>query len=211
MTSVSEVIEGLPGRLKEGKISVHDVMEEMNGRSLLLVILLLIIPNLIPFINSLGITHITGILLLIFTIRLMVGIHHPWLPEWLGNMKTDKKHIQKISEKAAPWFKRMERIVRPRIYKMAGEKIHFFYAFLLLILTIIMLLPLPFINVIPAIIMMIITLGLIQQDGLVSALGAILAIALLTGLIYAVTLVGSSIFTEKDIFFDYETYPVVHF
>lgn len=210
MSSASKVIESLPDQLDGSEISVRDVLEEMNGRSLLLTVLILIVPNLIPFVNALGITHVTGLLLLIFTVRMMMGLKKPWLPGWLLRMKTDKKQIKGISDKAVPVFRAMEKVIRPRLSFLANGPLVYFYAFILFCLTVVMLLPLPFINFLPALIMTVIVLGLIQKDGVVSAIGAILAIGLIGALVYAFLTIGNGIFgPDKDAFFQYETFSRV--
>lgn len=211
MPSASEVIEKLPDQLKGKEVTVSDVMDEMNGRSLLLTILILIVPNLLPFVNALGITYITGILLLIFTTRMMIGSRTPWLPGWVKKLKTKRKNIRSMSEKAVPVFKTLEKFIKPRAQNLVSGKIRIFYAFLLFLMTIVLLLPIPFINVLPALIMTIITLGMIQRDGIVAATGGILAIILAAAIVYAVFAVGSSgVFTDKDAFFDYETFQLIN-
>ncbi len=198
MASASEVLENLPNQLNGHKVSVRDVLDEMNGRSLLLTILILIVPNLIPFVNALGITQMTGILLLIFTMRMMIGIRRPWLPGWLLDMQTSKGHIQAMADKSVPYFKKLESIIRPRFRSLTTGKVqNFFFSFLLFALTIVMLLPMPFFNVVPAVVMTIITLGLLQRDGVTVFIGSIIAIVLLTGLGYGIATVGSEFLTTN--------------
>lgn len=185
MPRASEIIESLPDKIDGDKISVSDVVLAMDNRSLLVIILFLTVPNLAPFVNALGITQITGILLLIYVVRMMMGIRQPWLPQRLLKLDTDRENLQKATKKVVPWLKKLEKFVHPRLRVLAVGKIHFFYGLVLLALTIVMLLPIPFVNVIPALFMTVILLALIQRDGLIALISALLAIAFIIGLTIA--------------------------
>jgi hypothetical protein len=190
MAHASKVIERLSRSLKGRTVSVGDVVEEVNGRSLYLTILVLSLPNLIPFLNTLGITHVTGLLLLIFISQLILGSRSPWLPQWLLRVKTKRKGFQKALDQILPYLRKTEKMVKPRWTALATGKMVGIYGLIMLALTIVLVLPIPFINVIPAVLLSAIALGLTQRDGIITAVSGILSLIFLAVLGYGLATAG---------------------
>jgi hypothetical protein len=112
------------------------------------------------------------------------------LPGWLSRRTIPRSVLSAVDAYGGPLLKRMERLSRPRWGALARQqRLAGFVAFYL---ALILLLPLPFFNVPPAISIVALGLGLIQHDGIATAIGvagAILITGFLAGLIVAGALV----------------------
>lgn len=185
MESTGTFVKQLLDSVSEPQFSVDELLNAMENRSMPLMILVLAAPNILPFINALGITHVTGTLMFFLTGAMMLGLRRPWLPKRVRHMHMDKAQLITVTERVAPYLSRLENYIRPRMTSLCIPELYPVYGVVLFALTIILLLPLPFINVLPALCIVLLLLALLQNDGLVilSVLifTCIFIIALITG------------------------------
>lgn len=119
------------------------------------------------------ISGLTAIPLIMFAVQMIRGMDSPWLPQWIAQKRVKRTTIAMMIEKAAPYLKRVERLMRPRFSFASshfGEKIIGIFA---LVFSISILLPLPLSNFIPAVGVLLMALGLLSKDGITIILGMI--------------------------------------
>ena len=199
MLPAGKIIQKFPDKFDQEEIAVRDLIEEFDGRSLELVILILAVPNLVPFINALGITHVTGALMLFFTGQMMTGSSRPWFPKFILNLKIKKTKLVKVLDKVTPFIRRVGLLMRRRMEGLCDEKLRKLYGFVLFVLTVILCLPIPFVNVPPVAIMVIILLGYFQHDGFFCLIGLIITPIFLVALYYSLMYVGAHLFAVAPI------------
>ena len=101
------------------------------------------------------------------------GMKSPWLPEWIGKKEISRKSLEKMIEKATPWLRKIESYLHPRLTYIsvhAWERIIGIFAF---IFTISISLPIPLTNFPPGWGILIMSLGLLNKDGLTIIVGMI--------------------------------------
>jgi hypothetical protein len=81
------------------------------------------------------------------------------------------KDFRTIVEKAEPYLLRFERLLRPRLTVMTTSIVERLLGLVLLLLSVIVALPIPFANQPPAVAQALISLGLIERDGVVVLIG----------------------------------------
>lgn len=192
--SIADFMDSLPDKVEGDSLSVRELLQLLRRRSLLLTLAVLTAPNMLPFINALGITHVTGILMFFFTAQMIMGRESPWLPGRLLCYELQKKDLEKVCRRGAPYVSWMEKFIKPRFPAAVSAHLLPLYGLLLFTLTFILMLPLPFVNVLPAVLMMLILLALIQMDGVLALIGAILGIAFSIGIAVGITWLGFQIF-----------------
>ena len=89
----------------------------------------------------------------------------------------------------APVFRKLERVSHPRWEVLAKRERLLGVA--CLILSVILALPIPFGNLLPALCLAALAFGMIQRDGVVVALGLLGALACLVATVYAVSMMGA--------------------
>lgn len=140
-----------------------------------------------------GISTITGIPLAVIAFQMLIGLPRAYLPRWLGQRSLHADNFRRLVEKSAPLLQKTERVLKPRwpaLTSIAGERS--VGAFCLL-MALVLALPIPFGNLLPAIAVVLIALGLIEKDGLVVTLGFVvgaLGLAVVWGLIWAMIEAG---------------------
>src|SRR5690606_30111620 len=120
-----------------------------RGFGLLMVIFSL--PLSIPLPVPPGFTMLPSIPLIIFSLQMLMGMRSPWLPKWLGEKKMKRTTLAYMIEKASPHLKKVEKLLRPRIFFASsplGEKIVGLFA---LVFSISIMIPIPLTSFIPAI------------------------------------------------------------
>lgn len=169
--SISAVLARLADGASGEKVTLAQLRRQLGERAFGLMIFVLAIPNCLPIAALPGFSVITGIGLVFFTLQLSVDQREPYLPRWLMRRSFPRGHLQKVLVKAAPLLRQVEKLVVPRwsgLVTGTGERV---LGVVALLLSITLLLPIPFANFLPAAALTVFALALISRDGVLSLLG----------------------------------------
>jgi hypothetical protein len=156
-------------------ISVDVLMTRFGGRALgalLLVFGLLCSLPLPP-----GGTTIFGAPLVLLAPQLLFGRHSPWLPARLRQRRIETRHLRKGLRRVLPWLKRLEAVSRPRLpvlFSGVGQRV---LGLVCTLFAIVLILPIPLGNLLPAAAVSVLSLSLVQRDGALALLGYALTAA----------------------------------
>lgn len=168
-------------------VSFLDMMNAAGARVHGLALLLLVLPETVPLPLP-SASLVLAIPLFLISLHLAIfGEGSRW-PARLNTVQIKRSAVAATARYVSPvleWFERMSRN-RWRIVARHDRVIGIVCAYLSLIL----LLPIPFLNTPPAISMALIALGLIQRDGLLVMLGFVGTAATTIALIWIVVLAG---------------------
>jgi len=157
----------------EAGLTLHEIRDRMDERAYGLLILLLSIPCLVP--GLYGVPQVVGVIIILVAAQLLVGREEPWLPRWMLALRAKGSWLNAMADFAESKLAWIDRLSRPRLRRFAdgaGEKLA--AAFMILAtLTIV----LPMTNTIPSIALALLSVGLIQRDGLFILGGAAVATA----------------------------------
>lgn len=170
---------------QEEKIALKDVLQGMGDRAFGPALLICAIPEALPL-PIVGVSAILGIPLMLVSGQLFLGFKRVWLPKRIGNFSFERKFLEKAILTTLRYLKKLERLIKPRWQFMSSPIANRLLGLLLLVLGVVIALPIPFGNFLPAIAIVIISLGTIEKDGLVIAIGVIGAILVLTLLASAI-------------------------
>jgi hypothetical protein len=152
-------------------ISLYELKASLHQRGFGLVLLFFSLP--IIFVPP-GLTLFAALPVLMFSGQMLFGMDSPWLPRWLAQKQLKRSTLAMLVEKTSPYLKRAERFLRPRIEfasTRTGEKIIGFFA---VMFSLSIAIPLPLTNLVPAIAIAVMALGLLSRDGLTIIAGAII-------------------------------------
>src|SRR5678816_679987 len=93
--------------------------------------------------------------------RLTYGRHKPWFPYRLARQSVSRQNFEAVVQCALPYLERAEELLRPRLTALlswTGERI---IGVALLVLTVVLALPIPFGNWLPAFAICIIGLAMV--------------------------------------------------
>jgi len=142
------------------------------------VIVLLSIVGLLP-----GISIAAGIALIFIAVQMLLNYSSPSLPAFINDRKINTNRLRKTMRRPLHYLDRMEKIIKPRWRVLSRQAAVKFIAVLIILLALVMITPLPLSNLLPSIALLLIALGLLEQDGIIIAIGFCAAgIALVIGI-----------------------------
>jgi hypothetical protein len=183
------------------ELTVGQLVERVGDRGFGLLLLVLSLPSALP-VPAAGYSVPFGLLLIVLALQMLAGKTRPVFPKRMERMALSRGMAEKLLKGAAWIFKRLEWIVRPRM-RWVGQRIGLtLMGFLVMIMAILMMIPIPMTNTFPAFVIFLIGVGLTEEDGFF-AMGACLvgvfAVALYGALVWAIIVYGPEVVTTiKD-------------
>ena len=151
-------------------------------------------PNLLPL--PPGSSTVFGIPLILIAGQLLVGRSRLWLPRWLRQRSLESRTFCRIAAGIEPFLRRLEKLARPRYWPMPRVVAERFVGFVVLLMALILIFPIPFGNWTPAVAALLVSLGLSERDGIWLGCGALVAagsIGLAAGIVGTIGLAANGI------------------
>jgi hypothetical protein len=167
---VSEVLQTLIQNLPQDEISIRYLHDQLSRRVYGSLLLIFALPNLIPLPLP-GLSTVTGFPLLILSIQLMLGKKTPWFPKTVLNQTIKKEHLEKIHTKIRPYLLKLERFVIPRYFWLTQPPADRMIACICVFLSFLMLLPIIFGNLLPALAICFFAIAILERDGVFVLIG----------------------------------------
>ncbi|HYD05465.1 MAG TPA: exopolysaccharide biosynthesis protein [Reyranella sp.] len=168
----SDIIVRL-GQGEETRLYVGEVVRAFGDRGLAAVMLLWSLVNFLPL--PPGGTTITGFPLLILSMELALGRETLWLPRKVMASSISRQTFRRSFGWLVPLIRLAERLSRPRLSWLVGQFSQSLAGLVCFLLSIVLVLPIPLGNIVPAITMALLSLGVMQRDGVAVILGWISA------------------------------------
>lgn len=168
-SALSELLSQIVEDESRERVSTGDLLAMAGDRAFGALIFVFALPNLIP--TPPGTSAILGLPLIILSFQLLYGRRTPWLPKAIAARSIARADLASVVRRAAPVLKRIERVLKPRLSWLVTAFSERLLALLLLVLSVILFLPIPLGNIVPAAAMCIIALALIEHDGLAALFG----------------------------------------
>jgi hypothetical protein len=119
---------------------------------------------------------VPGLILAIMAVQLIVGRAEPVFPHFIMTRRLPTKQLRWLGDRAIHVLKYLEKAVHPR-WPMTFEVAKHAFGVMVLLLTVVLLLtPVP--HVAPAMVISLISLAYVEEDGLVLSVGFLAAIIL---------------------------------
>ena len=183
-TLASESLQKIGHKKAAGKTKISEIMEDFHENGLLLAMIFFALPVAVPLPYPPGFTTIMGIPLMILSFQMLIGSKQVKLPKKINDYKIKNTTLKKISDKIVPIIKTIEKYVKPRLSFAQSVYCEQFIGFVCLIASATVALPIPLTNAIPALGITVMTLGLLNRDGIVILVGFVIVIL---GLIIAIS------------------------
>ncbi|MDO8343363.1 MAG: exopolysaccharide biosynthesis protein [Cellvibrio sp.] len=185
--SLSSLLLDFAANFHAERVRVRDITESLGQRSFGFILLIFALPNSLPILGIPGVSTITGMPMLFVAVQMALGHQRVYLPRWIADSSLATADFQKLINKVAPWLRRIEKLMRPRIAILTlGSAERWLGAFCVL-LAVLLVLPIPLGNLLPALGILFIALGLIESDGVCVLVGIAIGIAawmFLSGLVW---------------------------
>jgi hypothetical protein len=175
LDAISRKLEAANGD-SDDSITIGEILDVVGRRAygplLLIIGLLSISPaTLIP-----GSTWAFAALTLLIAVQMTFGLKHPWLPKKALEVSFPEKPVMEGIDKARPWTRRLDKVIRPRWTFLARAPCVSVFA-LVCVGAALITFPLgfiPFAPLLPGLAIIFVGLGLTARDGvLLSAAGLV--------------------------------------
>lgn len=160
---LSDVLRDLESGLGS-RIALGDLVAGLRDRSFAPLMVLFAMPNVFLYLP--GSSVIIGLPVMILALQLMVGWSSVWLPRALSDRSVDRASLARIVPHSLPWVERIERMARPRLWPGATETVARVTGVACLVMALLLFLPIPFANGVPALAIIALGLALSERDGL---------------------------------------------
>lgn len=163
----------------DGHVTVGEVLDRVAERGFGLLLFMVALPTMIPVLPP-GASGVVGMMYILLGLQLVAGLPYPWLPRRMRAHRLSPKVIVALRERGLAVMERIERLTRPRLLLLEGGIALRLLAVLIVLNGVILFLPVPFMNTLPAIGMMLIGIGLLNRDGLFLLVGGGIGAATIT-------------------------------
>lgn len=183
---LTDIVSSLDGR---PSFTIGELVDELGERAFGALMFIFAVPNIIP--TPPGTSAVLGLPLVILTFQLMIGRQTLWLPQTIRKRRIDGALVATFVRRSMPVLVRFEKVLRPRfslvVSSDVAERVIGLVAFLL---AVVLFLPIPLANIVPAAAIAVMALGLAERDGLAVLLGYLLG----AGTVLVLVLVSSALY-----------------
>src|SRR4051812_28020397 len=173
-------------RAGDRAVPLREVIFVLRQRAYMLLIVLLALPFVQP-VPLPGLSTPLGSAIALIALRLSLG-QRPWLPKKIQRLRLPAGFFVKLTAVTAKLLRFLESVLRPRWANVTGTRfLNQLHAIVVLTSALILLLPLPvpFSNFLPAWAIFLVACGLLERDGLFIVLGYV---AFAAGAVYFILL-----------------------
>jgi len=171
----SLVLKQLHDELPSDHVSLRWVMGRLHKRSYGMIMLVLALVAMVP-----GVCIVAGLLLMIPGSQMIAGRAAPAFPRRIADHPLPTRHFVSLLQRAIPVLKFLERMTHPRWHAVVEATRRPVGVAVVILSSVIVLAPIPLTNVVPAVVIALISLAYLEQDGLVLLIGLSAAVAVLS-------------------------------
>jgi hypothetical protein len=182
------MLEALATKETAENLVFRDLFENLTGRGHAALLVVFALPFCLP-IPVPGLSVAFGVVLMFVGLRIAFG-HRPWLPRWVLDRPLKRKILLGLAHGLGRFERRTSKMLRPRLVVLCRDsRVQRANGILVALMGVLLALPLPipFTNIPAAIPILLIGLGLLEDDGLFIIFGyaaSFLAIGLFIGLFW---------------------------
>ena len=172
---LSTDLETLHARVKDRALTLAELKQALKGRGSAMLLILLALP--FCFVAIPGLSMPFGIAICLIGARLAIG-REPWLPRFIMHRRLSTARSAQLLTGAIKVSRQLEKFVRPRLaFLHAGPGMLRLIGLGIVIASLGLMLPLPipFSNSIPAWAVVLLAMGMMEKDGLCVLLGHLTA------------------------------------
>jgi hypothetical protein len=158
--------------------NVAEIIDKLDERAFGLLILLFAIPCLVPGLPG---AQLIAIPIFLLGLQIATGRNEVWLPNAALNARVKRSWIESIAGFVDKRLRWTERLSKPRLTGLASGWSERLIGIVIALAAITIMLPIT--NTIPSLAITVISVGLLQRDGVFTLAGCGLALAWITSLV----------------------------
>jgi hypothetical protein len=175
-TPTSQLLAELIAKAPAGPVDLEWLLTHLDRRSFGLLLLLLGMLVVVP-----GVATIATLALLFPAVQMILGRSAPSFPRFLAKRQFDFNRFKRFTVFVTPVLHAIERVSRPR-WNARRDGTNRLVGLIIFLLALSAGWPLPFVNVIPGLVVVLIAIAYLQEDGLLLVVALAAALISLLGL-----------------------------
>jgi len=177
----SVVLQRLHDEVPTDHFTLGWLMDSLQTRSFGIIMLLLALVAIAP-----GSSIAAGVLLMIPAFQMIVGKPAPVFPRGIANHGLPTRHLAELIQRCLPGLRYLETVIHPRWHTALGPTRRIVGATIMLLSATLVVSPIPFSNVIPALVVALISTAYLEEDGLLLSIALLAALVVLAAAMMAV-------------------------
>ncbi|TQM17776.1 hypothetical protein FB548_1166 [Pseudoxanthomonas sp. 3HH-4] len=163
-TSTVALLDGFATGDPDDVLRLGDLLKDFGPAAFGMLLFLGVLPAFIPVPGVGG--AIGGPMVILVGAQLLLGMRKLWLPQFLARRGPHRSAMMRFRQRMAPWLRRLEKLVRPRMAAFLDNRIALsFTGLLLILLGLLLALPIPFTNYVFGILLLLFAFALLERDG----------------------------------------------
>lgn len=175
LPKVSEILRQFIASHEEKGATIREMVHFFGDRAfgflLLVFALICIIPLPIP-----GIHMFLSLPLFYLSFQQMVGRREVWFPEKVLNYRLPARALVDVGVKTVPWVEKLENVTKQRMVGLTDPFFFRIFGAIVFYITAFIAIPLPLTNLVPAVGIAIMAVGILVKDGLALVVGALIGV-----------------------------------
>jgi hypothetical protein len=158
---------------EQKQYTVAELVDIFQDRTFGALMLLFALLNLIPL--PPGSSFVLGAPLVVLAVQVTLGFRKIWLPQSVLKVRVRTSDLGRVTRRATPYLRWVERLLNPRLtmfFTGAGDRV---IGLVCLALALLLFLPIPFANMLPALAIAFFSLALLERDGVAALVGLLVA------------------------------------
>jgi hypothetical protein len=177
----SVVLQRVRDEAPEGHFTLGWLVASLRNRSFGMIMLLLALAAIAP-----GVSIIAGLLLMIPAFQMIAGHSAPVFPRRLAARPLPTRHLAALVHRSVPILRYLEKMIHPR-WSPPLEATKRTVGSIVFILSItVVFTPIPLSNIAPALLIALISLAYLEEDGLLLSITLLLALIMLSTMSLAI-------------------------
>jgi len=173
--SASAVLQRLHDEVPIDHFTLGWLMHSLHKRSFGIIMLLIAVVAIAP-----GLSIVAGLLLMFPAFQMIAGKPAPVFPSRIAARSFPTRQLAAVVQRSVPVLRSLEKIVHPRWHTpLEATKRLVGLAVLLLSATLVFI-PIPLSNVVPALVIALISLAYLEEDGVLLSIAVLATVTVLT-------------------------------
>jgi hypothetical protein len=163
-TSTATLLDAFAAGDPDEVLRLGDLLKDFGPAAFGMLLFIGVLPAFIPVPGVGG--AIGGPMVILVGAQLLLGMRKVWLPAFLARRGPHRSAMVRFRQRMAPWLRRLEKLVRPRMGGFVDNRVALsFTGLLLVLLGILLALPIPFTNYLFGFLLLLFALALLERDG----------------------------------------------
>lgn len=175
LVAASVVLQRLHDEMPADYFTLGWLVHSLHKRSFGIIMLLIALAAIVP-----GLSIVAGLLLMIPAFQMVAGKSAPVFPRHIATRSIPTRQLAAVVQRSVPVLRYLERIVHPRWHTALEPTKRLVGVIVVMLSATLVFIPIPLSNVIPALVIALISLAYIEEDGVLLSISFLASVIVLT-------------------------------